>query len=134
MALIVGSSQILLTVGTVPWTLETVRGDGHRPKGRKTYTLITPGGRPALSHSSAMIMVAPGSLSEGFTIRVFPGMFVSFCNCQSSCQPTSDGSKCCRPEDYHGREVERGYGSRNPQGKPSNIGVHVIGNLKLVSK
>lgn len=35
-------------------------------------TLITPGGIPARSHSSAMIMVAPGSLSEGLTISVLP--------------------------------------------------------------
>ena len=33
---------------------------------------MTPGGKPARSHSSAMIIVAPGSRSEGFMIRVFP--------------------------------------------------------------
>jgi len=36
------------------------------------HTLITPGGIPARSHSSAMIMVAPGSRSEGLTTRVLP--------------------------------------------------------------
>lgn len=97
-----------------------------------TYTLITPGGIPALSHSSAMIMVAPGSLSEGFTIRVFPGMFVSICKCQSLYQPTSDGCKRCRPEDDHCREVEWGYGSCNSQRKSSDVGVHVVGNFKLI--
>jgi hypothetical protein len=38
----------------------------------QTYTLKTPGGMPAFSHSSAMIMVAPGSRSDGLTMRVFP--------------------------------------------------------------
>lgn len=79
-----------------------------------------------------MIIVAPGSLSEGFTIRVFPGMFVSVWKCQTFRQPTSDGCKRCRPEDDHCREVERGYGSRDSQGKPSDVGVHVVGNLKLI--
>ena len=37
-----------------------------------THTLMTPGGIPALSHSSAMIIVAPGSRSDGFTTRVLP--------------------------------------------------------------
>lgn len=37
-----------------------------------THTLITPGGIPARSHSSAMIIVAPGSRSEGLTTRVLP--------------------------------------------------------------
>ena len=44
-------------------------------RGRKagiTHTLMTPGGMPARSHSSAMIIVAPGSRSEGLTTRVLP--------------------------------------------------------------
>lgn len=50
-----GWSQIAFTVGTVPCT-----------------TFKTPGGKPARSQSSAMIIAAPGSRSEGLTRRVLP--------------------------------------------------------------
>jgi hypothetical protein len=52
--------------------MHTARELHESRSNKSTYTLITPGGMPARSHSSAMIMVAPGSLSEGLTMRVLP--------------------------------------------------------------
>jgi hypothetical protein len=69
-----GSSQIRLTVSALPCTLihqlypVQIIVDVFGP----AHTLNTPGGIPARSHSSAMIMVAPGSRSEGFTTSVLP--------------------------------------------------------------
>ena len=79
-----GSSQIRLTVGAEPWTLLISYGaasnvtfyagcNGHWER-KDTYTLKTPGGMPAFWHSSAMIMVAPGSRSDGLTIKVLPAL------------------------------------------------------------
>lgn len=54
-ALMRGSSQMKLTASTPPCMM-----------------LSTPFGRPARSHSSAMIAEAPGSRSLGFRIKVLP--------------------------------------------------------------
>src|SRR5262249_4851115 len=54
-ALIAGSSMIKSTVFAAPWTM-----------------LRTPSGRPAFWASSANIIAAPGSRSEGFRIRQLP--------------------------------------------------------------
>jgi hypothetical protein len=60
------------TVGTVPWT--TFRTPGGRPV-TAVYIKLADDGvgyRPARSHSSAMIIAAPGSRSEGLRMTVFP--------------------------------------------------------------
>ncbi len=54
-ALMTGSSRMKLTVLCAPWT-----------------TLMTPSGKPAFWASSAKIMAAPGSRSDGFRISVLP--------------------------------------------------------------
>ena len=68
--MIAGWSQIRLTVFADPWTLSGQPSFVFIAMG--TYTLTTPGGIPALSQSSAMIIVAPGSLSDGLTTKVLP--------------------------------------------------------------
>ena len=55
MALMEGSSMRKLTVSCAPW-----------------ITLTTPSGTPAIWHSSAMSMEAPGVLSEGFKMMTLP--------------------------------------------------------------
>lgn len=71
-----GSSQIRLTVAADPCTLIsvslTVTRKYKTPISMTAHTLNTPGGIPALAQSSAMIMVAPGSRSEGLTMSVLP--------------------------------------------------------------
>ena len=55
MALMAGSSMRKSTVFAEPWTM-----------------LMTPSGYPASRVSSASIIAAPGSRSDGLRIRVFP--------------------------------------------------------------
>ena len=57
MALMAGSSSMKSTVRALPCTM-----------------LMTPGGKPASRASSARIMAAPGSRSEGLRIMVLPVM------------------------------------------------------------
>jgi len=61
-----------LTVGIVPWmTFNTPAGRPYK-RSHSVEGLIFMCYKPACSQSSARIIAAPGSRSEGLRIRVFP--------------------------------------------------------------
>ena len=74
---------------------------------------MTPGGIPARAHSSAMIIVAPGSRSDGFTTKVLP--IVS----EDRVRPTGHCGQSRRPQDY-------------PERQPRRATAHMAGKLKGV--
>lgn len=100
---------------------------------------MTPGGMPALAHSSAMIMVAPGSLSDGLTTRVFPvtvaraadhkTILMTVSIMQRTQYPLRGEAGICS----HGGEVEWGDGSSYSQGDSSGVCVHITSDFQFVS-
>jgi hypothetical protein len=93
-----GSSQMKLTVSTEP-----------------CMTLRTPFGRPAWTASSAMIMDAPGSRSEGLTMRVLPVAMAckTFSKAANFCHWAHHGNGPKRDHSLTTRKLSRGRGEEH---------------------
>lgn len=80
-----------------------------------------------------MIIVAPGSLSEGFTTSVLPVTVANAAD-QSTILLHMSGRLRRMRRNEHGGEVERRNGSTDTEWYPTGVRVHVICDLKLVTK
>jgi hypothetical protein len=86
-----------------------------------------------------MIIVAPGSLSDGLTTRVFPvtvaraadhkTILMTVSIMQGTQYPLRGEAGICS----HGGEVEWGDGGSHSQGDSSGVCVHVTGDFQLIS-
>src|SRR5450432_877522 len=117
MALIEGSSMMKSTVLAPP-----------------CMTLSTPGGIPAFSASSARIIAAPGSRSDGFRIRQLPvTVAIGIDHSGIIAGKSIHNIRSCSILMLISMLTERTYGCHHTQGFSDFLGLHVLGNLQNLS-